>query len=212
MSRKYKIMPEYCWTVCDTRFNFRLFIFEDEDVSYITEITNVDRNYHKKYNKEKYQRDKDDGNLRKQDLEYHKEYYQKNKDKILEQKKEYYLDNIDLMKQKNRDRYIKDPEHGKKHYRKYKKQMNQNVKDWYKKHPEKLKLKRLKAEAKLKGWGNPQPINEHFKGSHFHHLHVDGNHTVGIYIPEDIHRSIPHRHDNQDSMNKINKEAIKWYK
>lgn len=31
------------------------------------------------------------------------------------------------------------------------------------------------------------PINQRFEGSHFHHLHINSNHTLGIYIPDEIH-------------------------
>lgn len=56
------------------------------------------------------------------------------------------------------------------------------------------------------------PINQHFKGSHFHHMHINGNNTIGIYIPEKLHRKNNHCNweRNQESLNKINKEALLW--
>lgn len=50
-------------------------------------------------------------------------------------------------------------------------------------------------------WGNP------FKGSHLHHMTKD----TGVYIPEALHRSIPHCLETGKNMDKINAEAMKWY-
>ena len=222
MSRDYKIIPEYCWTVDDTRFNFRLFIFEDEDISYATEITNIDRNYQREYNKRTYQKDKENDNFKKQNPEYSKEYYYKNRDKILVCKKEYYQENIDDKRAYNIKYNKTHQEIRKKYHEEHKVEKKENFKKWYnnnpnyknewrKNNPEKRRLYDLKKKELRKDWGI-EPINDYFKGAHLHHLHIDGNHAVGIYIPADLHMSIPHRYDNQDSMNKINKESIKWYK
>ena len=149
--------------------------------------------------------------LTEEEKAYHKKYYQENRERILQRKRKYYLDNREEILQKDKERDIKDPERGKKHYQKYKEKMIKNSADWYKAHPEKRKLKRIKAEAKYKGWGNPEPINDWFEGAHFHHLHVDGNHRIGIYIPAELHMSVSHSYNDEESMNKINNLAIKWY-
>lgn len=54
------------------------------------------------------------------------------------------------------------------------------------------------------------PINDYFKESHFHHLHLTGVESVGIFIPQYIHRSIHHNGITGDGMKEINNLAVSW--
>lgn len=56
------------------------------------------------------------------------------------------------------------------------------------------------------------PINQHFKGCHFHHMHINGNDTIGVYIPEKLHRENNHCNwvYDQNSLDNINKKALIW--
>jgi hypothetical protein len=59
------------------------------------------------------------------------------------------------------------------------------------------------------------PINEHFPGSHYHHLRYDANgikdDDIGIFIPKKLHKSIYHNGFTGQGMDKINKVALEWY-
>lgn len=54
------------------------------------------------------------------------------------------------------------------------------------------------------------PINEQFEGSHFHHLHINGNHTLGVFVPASVHRSVKHDGLTGQNMRKINKKVLEW--
>jgi len=174
---------------------------KDRDLLKHKEWRENNPNYSKKY----YQNHKEEILLQKE------KYYNDNKEYILQMCKEYYFDNREKILQRDKIYRELHPEICKKYYQDHKKESHQWVKEYYKNHPEKRKIKDLKRYARLKGWGNPEPINDWFEGSHFHHLHVDGNHSVGIYIPSELHKSISHSYNNKESMQKINDIAIRWY-
>ena len=50
------------------------------------------------------------------------------------------------------------------------------------------------------------PLNEPFDGAVAHHI---DNERV-IFIPEKLHKSIPHRQDRAETMNRINTKAFCW--
>jgi hypothetical protein len=60
------------------------------------------------------------------------------------------------------------------------------------------------------------PINGYVKSYDCHHLHikcikeVDEN-AICIYVPPDVHRSVPHRPSNKHSMCLINFRCLEWY-
>lgn len=130
---------------------------------------------------------------------YNKEYYHKNKERENKRLKGYREENNEKILQYSRDYRKNNPE-----------KVNKINRAWLKNNPEKRKLYDLKKKESRKDWGI-EPINEYFENSHFHHLHVDENHSVGIYVPGELHNSIWHSHKDQESMNKINKAVIKWY-
>lgn len=76
---------------------------------------------------------------------------------------------------------------------------------------EKLLIKARREQAIRKGWGEPRPINEDFYGAQLHHMHINGDHQICIYIPTDIHKSIFHAWHNAESMEKINQKCWEWY-
>lgn len=59
------------------------------------------------------------------------------------------------------------------------------------------------------------PINEWFNGSEYHHLHIDMdgnvNNSIGIFIPSELHKSIPHNPNTWKGMDEMNNTAMKWY-
>jgi hypothetical protein len=59
--------------------------------------------------------------------------------------------------------------------------------------------KPLSEFNKRRGYGC-EPLNEWFEGSHFH---IDGNHAIGIYIPEELHNSF-----TGQGMEEMNRLAI----
>jgi hypothetical protein len=56
------------------------------------------------------------------------------------------------------------------------------------------------------------PINQRFEGSHFHHLHINNNHVLGIYIPDEIHLKNNHANWKYDkaALRRINNAALIW--
>jgi len=54
------------------------------------------------------------------------------------------------------------------------------------------------------------PLNDPFPGSVFHHLHVGNDHSTGIYIPRQLHRSVGHDSVSGRGMKDINKASLLW--
>jgi hypothetical protein len=50
------------------------------------------------------------------------------------------------------------------------------------------------------------PLNKKFDGADGHH--IDKQHVV--YIPKELHMSIPHKQTDKKSMEKINELAFNW--
>ena len=176
-------------------------------------------NYNKIYNKQYYQDNKE---LLKEKV---KKYTNNNKDKISKMNKEYRLKNIEKLLEYERLYRLDNPDRNKIYYQNniesekqrsleyrnlHLEQQRASCRKWCKEHPTIIRLHAKNTRARRKCWGNIQPINKYFESSDFHHMHIDGNKGVGIYIPTKLHKSICHRWDNQDSMDKINKAAIHW--
>jgi len=53
-------------------------------------------------------------------------------------------------------------------------------------------------------------INSQFDGSEFHHLHINDNHTLGLFIPGEIHRQVKHSGKTGKGIKQINKLALEW--
>jgi hypothetical protein len=111
-----------------------------------------------------------------------KQYRRKNADKVLADNRAYYQEN-------------------KEYFKRY---MNEYFKT--EKGKEVLRAERLKrAEF---GYA---PLNESDIGYHLHHLHLEGNHDFGIFIPEFIHRFGYHNSFTGYGMDTINAMAIQFW-
>jgi len=136
--------------------------------------------------------------------------------------KQYYLDNkeeeLKRIKQWNRDNFRRRKTYLKQYYLENKEKCNQQSKQWrldneeYSKEYNKQWYKTDKGKiAKQKYNHNRRnlgfyPLNEYFKGSHAHHI----SQNFVIYIPEEIHRSVPHCLFTGRNMEAINKLAIEF--
>ena len=85
------------------------------------------------------------------------------------------------------------------------------IKRYRKTHPEIVRKCNYNRRVKKQSWLSPKPINSYFDGAHLHHLHIEGDHRIAIYIPAELHNSIYHAYNKLETMNKINKLAMEWY-
>jgi len=125
---------------------------------------------------------------------YKRGYNKRNPDKIKNYARKYYLNNKEAISQKQHDKYIDNKE--------FYSEMN--------------KLRR--AEGKLMAIDNKHrdarkclghiPINDYFKGSVFHHLTIN----YGVFIPQDLHKSVWHCHRTNVGIVEINTLAMNWYR
>lgn len=53
-------------------------------------------------------------------------------------------------------------------------------------------------------------ITRPFEGSHFHHMYLNGDPYFGIFIPDEVHRSVYHNGKTKQGMKEINKVALLW--
>ena len=82
------------------------------------------------------------------------------------------------------------------------------VNKFKKDNPEKRIMYDQRKNEKRSDWGCC-PINKKFEGSAFHHLHIQGNKDVGIYLPADLHRC---SHSHKDSSILVmNGKAMHWF-
>lgn len=82
------------------------------------------------------------------------------------------------------------------------------VNKFKKDNPEKRIMYDQRSNEKRKDWGCV-PVNAYFKGSAFHHLHIQGNKDVGMYVPEELHRC---SHSHKDgSILVMNGKAMHWF-
>ena len=116
----------------------------------------------------------------KNNKEYIKKWNKDNKYKIKEGRHEYYINN--------------------------KEEILKGIKKYRKTTAGKISTKRGDSKRRKFGF---KPLNDWFKGSHFHHLHIN-NHDDGIFMPGYIHNGIWHDPNNKESMIKINKLAFEY--
>ena len=147
-------------------------------------------------------------------IEYDKQYYKNNKEKIDKCKKQYYKNNKEKIKLTSKQYYIEHREEAKLQAKQYRKNNKEKCtkynKQYYKNCPETMRKYRQKTKAKRRGWRTPNPINKYFKNSHLHHLHLNNDHRIAIYIPIDLHKSIWHTYNRPETMVIINKLAFEW--
>ena len=107
-------------------------------------------------------------------------WYQNNKERVKKTSEEWYQNN------KERKRKI--------------------GKEWISDNPEKnLEIRKRVINKRKRNFGYI-PLNEKFPGSVGHHISMD----LVIYIPEELHKSIPHRYDDPISMGEINILALEY--
>lgn len=97
-----------------------------------------------------------------------------------------------------------------RHARNYK--ANQEVyyakhREWILNNPDKAAEYRARSCSKRRNFGC-EPLNEPFEGCHFHHLHIDDDHGIGIYMPAELHNIIFHNSISWQGMDEINIIAL----
>jgi len=127
-----------------------------------------------------------------------KRYGDENRYELNKRAREKYKNNLEPERKRRKKYYLNNKD---KSYQAYKK--------WCEKNPEKYRINKLNNYNNRKEWGI-SPINDWFKGSYFHHLHINNDKSIGIYIPAELHKSIWHSYNNINTMNKINKLAFEW--
>lgn len=143
-----------------------------------------------------------------------KQYRIDNHDKILKQKKQYRLNNRDKIIEKGKQYRLNNHDEILKKEKQYRIDnriaIQKKNKRYRLNNSDKVRKCRHRIQAKRRGWKKPQPINYYFKGAHLHHLHLNGNHRIALYIPSELHMSIPHAYNKPDTMKLINQAAFKW--
>ena len=95
--------------------------------------------------------------------------------------------------------------YNKNYYQIHKELCANRVKKWIRENPEKYRMLYSRHNAKRKELGYVK-LNKWFIGSHGHHVTRD----FVVYIPKELHISIPHNHETGKGMNEINLLAIKY--
>lgn len=139
-------------------------------------------------------------------------YKQINKDKIIKRNTEYYLehkDEMDAKSRKYRDEHTEELiEYEAAKYIRNRSKIKIRVAS-YRQTSKGREVKKL-SDQRRRSYGY-EPLNEYFKGSEFHHVHLNDNHAIGIYIPSELHKSVWHSSKTGKGMEEINKLAIDWY-
>lgn len=133
--------------------------------------------------------------------EYDKKYCKEHKEERNASDKKYYNKHLKEMEVRN-----------KKYYKEHK----EEAKEWekkYRKTPEgRETVHRHSSKRRHLGYA---PINKSVFGYHYHHFRrlplVGEDTNIGIYIPENIHRAIPHNGWTGKNLNKVNFMALDWY-
>lgn len=119
----------------------------------------------------------------------HAEWHKNNKKEVKQKRAKYYADNREYFRIRNAK--------WRENNRRYK---NSIDRIWKQNNPIKVR----KSIARRKRELGYNPLNKKFEGSVGHHI----NKNDIIYIPEHIHKSIPHRQDDLVSMEQINQLAM----
>lgn len=195
------------------------------------------REHNKKYYEENKENIKTQSKLyRKENAdklsEQKKQYRKENAEKLKEYEKARYIKNKEYYKERNRkyaeEHKEKMREYGKKwreqnpdkyeeYHKQYREENNEVIKEkrraWAQTYSGRLASVRHKQKRRSLGFS---PINEKFENSEFHHLHVDfeGNpdNAIGLFIPAELHKSVPHNPKTWKGMDEINSMAITWYR
>ena len=135
--------------------------------------------------------------------EYNMSYYSKNSDDILHNHKKW-----------DSEHPARSAELRKTKFENYKNKNRVKINEWRREYNKENRDKISEYIAKRRGFGF-SPINPHFEGSEFHHLHTnfegEEDHAIGIYIPMDLHQSIYHNSFTWAGMEEMNEAALNWY-
>ena len=154
--------------------------------------------------------------INKKNREYKRKIRAENPEPNRESSRKWFYKNRECDNQKSRDHYYSNREELRKAARESYKLNPEPIKkasrEWRASNPEKMRINNIRHMKKRKdmGWGW-NPINKWFEECEGHHLHINENHSIGIYIPKELHQSIRHRWTNKDLMNKINDATFEWY-
>jgi len=169
------------------------------------------------YDKEYYQRNRNKILKRKKDYYIrnrerfrgdNKQYYENNRQRILEQKRQHRKNNHQRYLERGRKYRLGHSEERKKYCKDHREQGLQSVRKWQMGHPQKARELDLRHQNKRKRNLGFNPLNKSFEGATAHHI----NRTEVIYIPEELHKSIPHCLETGRNMKKINRFAINFVK
>jgi hypothetical protein len=125
---------------------------------------------------------------------WNKSYYENNKDK----RKIYLEENADKIKLQKR-------EYDKSYYIEHKDDICTKVAAYRK--TDAGKLVKARDAHKRRGYGF-NPLNTRFDNSEFHHLHLNNDSDIGIFIPKELHNSIYHNSITGQGMDEINVVAL----
>lgn len=67
----------------------------------------------------------------------------------------------------------------------------------------------IKVASKNRGL-EYNPINFYKEGTQFHHMFLNGDSGIGIFIPTELHCGVGHDRFNESGMKKMNKTALLW--
>ena len=126
---------------------------------------------------------------REERRKYYSKYYQINREKILRHYRQYYQTHREEIGKKQQ-----------KYHWMHKKENVERKKLWRKNNPKRERETTRKHNNKRERNLGFNPLNEWFEGSNAHHI----NFNDVIYIPEGLHRSIPHNVWTGKNMSQIN--------
>jgi hypothetical protein len=125
---------------------------------------------------------------------WNKSYYENNKDK----RKLYLEENADKIKLQMHEYY-------KSYYAEHKDDIRARVAAYRK--TDAGKLVKSRDAHKRRGYGF-DPLNTRFDNSEFHHLHLNNDLNIGIFIPKELHNLIFHNSITGQGMDEINVVAL----
>ena len=161
---------------------------------------------------------------KEKEKEYNKKYRQANKEKMKGYNKRYRLANREEIKKKKHEYYLVNKEEILKQKHEYqqankrkiseqhceyrqanKEKCTKTIKCWRNKHPEKVREMSRRHYNKRRNLDS-HPLNKWFKGCEGHHI----NFNDIIYIPRELHKSIPHCLTTGRNMSLINNLAYQF--
>lgn len=80
--------------------------------------------------------------------------------------------------------------------------------EWRRDNPEATIIHRHRSNEDRKSWGCVS-INKKFEDSAFHHLHIQGNKDIGVFVPVSIHRA--HHSSKDGSILVMNDRVMRWF-